>query len=53
MIDSNSSWVQRFKGSEFRIQRSTQNAEPKTGNAYQDVYDHAGRTRATMRGLIK
>ena len=23
-----------FRGSEFRIQRSTQNAEPKTGNTY-------------------
>ena len=43
--------VHGFKGSE--VQSSTQNAEPKTGNAYQDVYDHAGRTRATIRGFIK
>ena len=35
------------------VQRSTQNAESKTGNAYQDGYDHAGRTRATIRGFIK
>ena len=32
---------------------SAVNAEPKTGNVYQDVYDHVGRTRATIRGFIK
>ena len=37
----------------FSVQRSTQNAEPKTGNAYQDVYDHAERARTTIRGFIK
>ena len=36
-----------------KVQSSTQNAEPKTGNGYQDVYDHVGRTRATIRGFIK
>ena len=41
------------QGSELRIQRSTHNAEPKTGNANQNVYDHAARTRATIRGFIK
>ena len=33
--------VHGFSVQRFRVQRSTQNAEPKTGNAYQDVYDHA------------
>ena len=42
-----------FRVQGFRVQRSTQNAESKTGNACQDGYDHAGRTRATIRGFIK
>ena len=45
--------VHGFSVQRFSVQRSNQNAEPKTGNAYQDVYDHAGRTRATIRGFIK
>ena len=51
-----SSYGSEVQGSEvqrFSVQSLTQNAEPKTRNAYQDVYDHAGRTRATIRGFIK
>ena len=48
--------VSRQKNKEPRTKTQelkTQNAEPKTGNAYPDVYDHAERTRATIRGFTR
>ena len=45
--------VHVFSVQRFRVQDSGVNAEPKTGNAYQDVHDHAERARATIRGFIQ
>jgi hypothetical protein len=52
-VHINGSEVQGSGLVKFNKGKATLNVEPWTLNAYNDVYDHAGRTRATIRGFIK